>query len=222
MVAAVAAVVVVVAVVFAVSDTTSATQPPGASASSLRQRLVAAGSAGPLGPEGIPVPDAPILVGTYRAAVGQPVDDIACATGEQLAFHVHTHLTIFVHGAARQVPAGVGITPPRQAQQTPRGVFVDGGGCFYWLHTHAADGIIHIESPLAHRAFTLGDFFDIWGVRLGPQQVGPATGPVTAFYNGKVYRGDPRSIPLGNHTQIQLDVGTPLVAPESVTFPSGL
>lgn len=38
---------------------------------------------------------------------------------------------------------------------TPQGPFIASGTCFYWLHTHAADGIIHVESPV-HRVFTLG------------------------------------------------------------------
>ena len=29
-----------------------------------------------------------------------------------------------------------------------------------WLHTHAADGIVHIESPV-DRTYTLGNFFDV-------------------------------------------------------------
>jgi hypothetical protein len=37
-----------------------------------------------------------------------------------------------------------------------------------------------------------------------------------------VYRGNPRDIPLNKHAQIQLEVGTPLVAPESISWPSGL
>lgn len=37
------------------------------------------------------------------------------------------------------------------------------------------------------RAYTLGDFFAVWGQPLGPDQVGPVTGNVTAFYDGKVY-----------------------------------
>ncbi|HEX9235017.1 MAG TPA: hypothetical protein VF972_01920 [Actinomycetota bacterium] len=32
------------------------------------------------------------------------------------------------------------------------------------IHTHDATGIIHIESPTP-RTFTLGEFFDVWGVR---------------------------------------------------------
>ena len=41
-------------------------------------------------------------------------------------------------------------------------------------------------------------------------------------YNGQVFQGDPRNIPLTAHAQIQLEVGTPLVAPEKITFPAGL
>jgi hypothetical protein len=37
-----------------------------------------------------------------------------------------------------------------------------------------------------------------------------------------VYRGNPRSIPLTAHAQIQLEVGGPLVAPVSITWPGGL
>ena len=78
-----------------------------------------------------------------------------------------------------------------------------------------------IRSPV-HRTYTLGDFFDIWGQPLGPDQVGPARGPVTAIYNHQVYRGNPRNIPLQKHAQIQLEVGKPLVSPASITFPTGL
>ena len=121
---------------------------------------------------------------------------------------------------ARRVPYAVGIEHP-QTTRTPQGIFVGGGDCFYWLHTHAADGIIHIESPVA-RTFTLGDFFDIWRQELGPNQVGPASGHVTAFYNGRLVHGNPRQIPLTAHAQIQLDIGRPLIAPVSIAFPQGL
>lgn len=72
------------------------------------------------------------------------------------------------------------------------------------------------------RNYTLGDFLAIWGQPLGSNQVGPSNGKVTAFFNGKAYLGNLRNIPLGNHVQIQLDVGRSLVGPESIDFPSGL
>ncbi len=151
---------------------------------------------------------------------GKNVDGISCQTSEQTVFHIHAHLTVFVNGSARQVPAAIGI-PGAVAQNTAQGPFIGSGTCFYWLHTHAADGIIHIESPV-HRTYTLGDFFDEWGQPLGPGQVGPARGPVTAIYNGQHYQGNPRNIPLNAHAQIQLEVGKPLVAPQKITFPGGL
>ena len=175
---------------------------------------------GPAGPEGVPVPGAPQLAGTRTAVTGKNVDGISCQTSEQTVFHIHAHLTVFVNGSARQVPAAIGI-PGAVAQNTAQGPFIGSGTCFYWLHTHAADGIIHIESPV-HRTYTLGDFFDEWGQPLGPGQVGPARGPVTAIYNGQHYQGNPRNIPLNAHAQIQLEVGKPLVAPQKITFPGGL
>jgi hypothetical protein len=182
--------------------------------------LRAAPAAGADGAEGVPVPDAAPLAGLAGAATGQPVDGISCQTSEQTLFHIHAHLTVFVNGVARQVPAAIGI-PGAQAEQTPSGPFIASGNCFYWLHTHAADGIIHIESPV-QRVYTLGDFFDEWGQPLGPARVGPATGKVTAIYNGQAYRGNPRNIPLTAHAQIQLEVSTPLIAPTSITWPSSL
>jgi hypothetical protein len=175
---------------------------------------------GPAGPERVPIPAAAALASSTAGATGAKVDGISCQTTEQTIFHIHAHLTIFVNGSPRQVPAGIGI-PGAQGQTTPNGTFITGGSCLYWLHTHAADGIIHIESPV-HRTYTLGQVFDEWGQPLGPDQVGPATGHVTALYNGQVYQGNPRDIPLNAHAQIQLDVGTPIIAPETITFPSGL
>jgi hypothetical protein len=171
---------------------------------------------GSLGPENVPVPDAVPLAGLTGTATGQEIDGIQCGAMEQTLFHVHTHLTIFVDGQQRQIPAAIGI-PGAQAEPTSAGPWVAAGTCFYWLHTHAADGIIHIESPV-QRTYTLGEFFDEWGQPLGPDQVGPARGKVTVIVNGKVFLGNPRNVPLGSHENLQLDVGTPLVAPETINW----
>jgi hypothetical protein len=223
------AAVVVIAAVVAITLAVSGGSPKAAGATTPKLNLSPlstlgtlkpAPAPGPLGPEGVPVPTAPALAGLANAATGQPVDGISCQTSEQTIFHIHAHLTIFVNGSARQVPAAIGI-PGAQAQATAQGPFIATGTCFYWLHTHAADGIIHIESPV-QRTYTLGNFFDIWGQPLGTGQVGPAAGPVVALYNGQVYQDNPRDIPLNAHAQIQLMVGTPLIAPEQITWPSGL
>jgi hypothetical protein len=166
----------------------------------------------------VPVPHAGALAPPRLLANGQQIDGIACQAGEQVLFHIHAHLTIFVDGVPRQVPAGIGIAPPYEVEQTASGAFIAGGTCFMWLHTHSADGIVHTESPIK-RTYTLGDFFDIWGQPLSRQRVGPARGPVTSFFDGRVFAGNPRQIPLLAHAQIQLEVDKPLVAPEHIAFP---
>ncbi|HEU5003622.1 MAG TPA: hypothetical protein VFW71_12715 [Actinomycetota bacterium] len=167
------------------------------------------------GPETVPLPVGSVLAPINANLTGQSMDGITCGA-ESVVYHIHVHLTIFVDGVAKQVPYGVGIPNPQTS--TANGApFVNNGQCFYWLHTHAADGIIHVESPVS-KTFSLGDFFDEWGQPLSMTQVGPASGPVTIYYNGKLYTGtDPRSIPLEKHGQIQIEVGTPLVAPVTVT-----
>jgi len=200
-VGAIVALVVIGAVVvffsFAVngsSSTTSTTIAPGAAGS---------------GPEGIAIPSGTTLAAPGSARYPQTIDQIECETNEQVAYHIHVHLTIFVNGQARQIPYGIGIAPPLQTT-TQGGTFVDGGTCYYWLHTHADDGIIHVESP-SQEQYDLGNFFDIWGQPLNSDQVGPAVGKLTVFVDGKPYAGDPRLIPLTAHNQIQIDEGSPTV-----------
>lgn len=154
-------------------------------------------------------------------AQSHPVDGISCQTSEQLLFHIHAHLAVFVDGQGRLVPYGIGIGMPWRLERTVDGLFVVGGSCFSWLHTHDESGIVHIESPV-RRIFTLGNFFDIWGQPLGPAQVGPARGAVHAFVNGQPYTADPRTVPLSADNVIQLDVGSPVPPPHPFSFPPGL
>ena len=166
--------------------------------------------AGTPGGEQIPVPNGPKLATLLNAATGQTVDGIQCQTSEGTQVHVHSHLTIFVNGQARAIPAGIGIPG------------YPNGSCLYWLHSHYGDGIIHVESPNESDSYTLGQWFDEWGIPLSSTQVGPATGKVTVFFTspGKkpgIYTGNPRNLPLGDHYQIQLDVGTSIVAPVQIT-----
>ncbi len=168
-----------------------------------------------LGPEGIALQTGQVLAPASTAATGQAVDGIQCGA-EQTVYHIHTHVAVYVNGVARQIPPGIGVVFP-SVSQTPNGPFVSATRCYYWLHTHAGDGIIHIESP-TQRTYTLGNFFDIWRQPLSATQVGPATGTVTAFVNGTRYTGDPRAIRLGDRTDIQLDVGSPAVPYQPVDW----
>jgi hypothetical protein len=169
-----------------------------------------------LGPERVPIPAGPALGAVKTSSYGEPIDGIQCQSSEQVAYHIHAHLTLFVDGQPRQVPLAIGIGPPVQLTPTAVGDFASGGSCFYWLHTHAADGVIHIESP-TQQLYTLGQFFDVWGQALGPGQVGSAQGTVTAYVNGQVTAGNPRDIPFHLHDQIQLDVGS-VVPPQMIDW----
>ncbi len=194
--------------------TTTSSAPP---TTALGGPTTVAGQQPPgLGPESVPIPDGPPLGPVVTANYPGAIDGIQCQTSEQVVYHIHAHLTVFVNGQPRQVPYGIGIAPPIQLTNTPVGPFVSGGGCFYWLHSHAADGIMHIESPSQAR-YTLGQFFDVWGQPLASGRVGPAIGTLTAFVNGQPFTGNPRDIQLTAHGDVQLDIGT-VVPPQSLDW----
>jgi hypothetical protein len=114
---------------------------------------------------------------------------------EQLAFHIHQHLDIFVNGkpVAGGVPESIGIPDVSHITE---------------LHTHTPDGIIHVESP-RKVDFTLGQFFAEWGVFLSSQCVGGYCGGVKWYVNGVKHTGNPQSLVLRDHQEIALVVGKP-------------
>jgi len=170
------------------------------------------------GPEGIPLQEGDVLAPPTTAATGKTVDGVQCQASEQVAYHVHTHLAVFVNGVLRPIPAGIGIVQP-VPQQTPNGPFYAANTCYYWLHVHAQDGVIHVESPSV-KNYTLGQFFALWGQPLSTSAVGAASGPLTVFVDGRPYTGDPAMITLASHRDVQIDVGTPVVPPEKVLWPA--
>jgi hypothetical protein len=153
--------------------------------------------------------------GSGAAGPDPTIDGIPCQSNEQLAVHYHAHLSIMIGGNETTLPAGVGIDQTTQ--------------CLYWMHTHTADGVIHIEAPKssAARKFTLGNIFDIWGKPLSGKQIGATvlTGDekLLIFVDGKPYTGNPRNIVLGKYTQVVLEVTPPAVTPPpTFVFPAGL
>jgi hypothetical protein len=164
----------------------------------------------------MPLEAGPVLAPASTTTPGGAVDGIHCAPVEQLVYHIHSHLLVYVNGQPRALPAAIGLIGPI-AQQTAYGPFYGAEGCYYWLHTHTSDGVIHIESPSV-RVYTLGNFFHEWRQPLSRSQVAGATGKVTAFLNGKEWTQDPRAIPLLPHALIQIDVGSPAVAPQTISW----
>ncbi len=145
--------------------------------------------------------------GAARAQDGSApaIDGIRCDSAEGALVHIHQHLTLLDRGNPVPIPADVGR--PLLA------------ACFYWLHTHAEDGIVHVESPVS-RSFTLGEFFDIWGQPLSATAAGPVRfkpGHLRAYVDGARYSGDPRRIELAQHADIVLEAGPPYARPVPFT-----
>jgi hypothetical protein len=140
-----------------------------------------------------------------QSAAGAPIDGIRCDASEGAVFHIHQHVSILDHGKPIEIPDDVG-RPSNAA-------------CFYWMHTHTADGIIHVESPVI-RIFTLGNFFDIWGQPLNATHVSTAVvkkGQLHVFVDGEPYHGDPRTIGMTLHADIVLEAGPPYSKPVPFT-----
>lgn len=130
---------------------------------------------------------------------------ISCDAQEGQRIHIHQHLVILDHGKEVAIPANVG------RPNAP---------CLYWVHTHTPDGIIHIEAP-KDRAFTLGDFFKVWGQPLtrttAASAIATAKKPLRVWVDGKPYKGDPAKIVLEAHTDIVIQAGPPFSKPPRFT-----
>lgn len=177
------------------------------------------GHGGPAGqPTPAPTPTPPELASLAGGAGGAAVDGVTCDATPATSHRSTVHLAIYVDGAARQVPPGIGVGPPLQTAATDAGPFVS-GACYYWINTRTGDGLVHLQPPAA-ATYTLGTFFDIWGQPLNATSVGPASGTVTVLVNGTRYSGDPRTVQLTEHAVIQINVGA-AVPFKSYTFPAG-
>jgi hypothetical protein len=133
---------------------------------------------------------------------------------EQLKFHIHQHIDIFVDGQAVTVPALIGLD--------------QANGQVSVIHVHQVDGIIHVESGI-QRDYRLGDFFGVWGLRFSPTCLGgycDGGGKTLRVYvNGAQVTGDPRNVVLKSHEEIVVTFGAaaelPTSIPSSFTFPQG-
>ncbi len=160
------------------------------------------------GPNGIPVETGPFLAPAITTRLGVIVKGIQCQSLAQLAYTAYAHLQVYVEGRPRALPGGIGLVG-ENPEQTQNGLFYGAKTCMYWLHTRASDGLIEVQSPVS-RHYTLGDFFRIWNQPLSSDRVATAAGHVTAIVNGSRWNGDPTTIPLNEHTEIELAIGTPV------------
>ena len=163
-------------------------------------------------PAPYPAPDDPMARTRAAGLVPEPA--------EQLVFHVHSHLDVFVDGRHVLVPAGLGIdvTNPGVHLFRTDGMKAYGGinppcdrPCISPLHTHDVTGILHTESA-TRRDNTLGQLFTEWDVRLDANCFATYCKPakaVAVYVDGRKFVGEPRTIPLRDHEEIAVVVGTP-------------
>ena len=121
-------------------------------------------------------------------------------------------------GCCEPIPLGIGIVEPQvqtPARATPPARPSATTGCTRTPTTASCTS--SRRPPSSTRS---SDFFAIWGQPLSATQVGPATGKVTAYVNGKVFTGDPQTITLSSHEDIQLDVGKVVAPGRPSTGPS--
>lgn len=162
---------------------------------------------------------------TSSGGNGQTVDGIPCnASMSENAYHIHVFVGLIVNGHEVALPDGVGMKNPGADSS---GV-VSSASCFYYLHTHDAAGIVHVEDPSSASRktalHTLGELFAIWGR--------PLSSWTTIYTSGQSYRGEgsqlvsnatytaygasASSMPLYAHEVIWLESGSPTISPSQL------
>ena len=100
-------------------------------------------------------------------------------------------------GQAVQVPKSLGMDLVRGVQAP--------------LHTHAADGVVFVE-PRRPATFTLGQLFDLWGVRLTRDCLGGGCAGggrrLVVAVDGRPVTTDPRALPLAADRTVTVELST--------------
>lgn len=171
---------------------------------------------------------------TSTGGQGQTVDGMPCAATMPNNYHVHAFVGILINGTHPALPDGTGMKAPH-ADGTYAGFanWTEYASCYYYMHTHDASGVVHIESPVTTSQetylYNLGNYFDVWGRPLSSTQIGPYKGtvrayvaqvPIKTFYIQRssyvLFTGNPRTIPLKSHTTVWLEIGPTYVAPSAL------
>lgn len=129
------------------------------------------------------------------AHLAERLKQIGIPPGGQEKFHIHALLRIYINGLLAPLPAEIGLDSAKGIESS--------------MHTHDGTGIIHMEAPHPF-TYTLGDFFSVWGVKLGPAQVGGLKGlggdHLHFYLNGKQLQ-DPAALVLRRYASIVIGYG---------------
>ena len=103
------------------------------------------------------------LIGILIVTGKTPASDISAMNHTNIeAIHIHPHLSIVSDGKPMTVPQNIGISSSLHKDHSLDKYVGSSMQGMAPLHTHTADGIIHVESGVK-RNYTLGEFLDIWG-----------------------------------------------------------
>jgi hypothetical protein len=125
---------------------------------------------------------------------------------EGQGLHADQTLEVFVHGKQIEIPSRIGIGSQFDNQPGSAGAqdFIS------VLHTHDTSGLVHVEAPDT-RVYTLGLFFDVWGVYFTDSCLGnlcnKGTDRLRVFSNGKLV-ADPVNLGFSHTPQSQTVVVT--------------
>ena len=134
---------------------------------------------------------------------------------EGTVLHTHQHLDIYIHDKHIDIPKNIGVN--------------EVAGFISPIHTHDDLNIIHVESPTV-QTFTLGQFFDVWGLFFNDKCIGgyctDTNSKLQVFVNGKEIISNFKNIELTAYEEIVITYGTSKEIPSpilsSFNFPAGL
>jgi hypothetical protein len=119
---------------------------------------------------------------------------------------VHDKFYVYVNGKETPIPANFGIDPQ--------------GRFLAPIHTHDDTGIIHLEAEKEY-PFTIGQVFDIWGVKFTDNQIGgyvAGNGNVLQVYVDGKQVTDPVNAKLKAHDIVVVGYGKPGSFPTNKSF----
>jgi len=125
---------------------------------------------------------------------------------EGMAMHIHVRLSISIEGRNFAVPSDVGINRELWIDHGLDGFNPEGMSP---LHTHDNSGTIHVESTIV-RNYTLGEFFDVWGVRFDDRCISDYCSnddlALRTYVNGNQI-SDPRDYVLSDGDELLVELG---------------
>jgi len=125
-------------------------------------------------------------------------------------YHVHAKLEVYVDGQKTPVPNNIGVS----------------GATVAALHTHDAEGIVHMEADNPFEV-KLATFFEVWGVKFTDTQLGgyqnEGDKTIQVFVNGQKVE-KPASYVVKAKDKVVVGYGTAGSFPTTIPsdFPAGL